>query len=222
MAGLCVLKRRRLADAVGLGMPQDRERWDDGQVVSSGAVKTGQGGFVIHGQPFRTMVDNETKVKMELQKGYRARIRWRSTGRDWELETEHGRFASGEEAALFANGLCPEPFVRLWVFQGALTAELVDGRRVGDIEAVATWRMGDVPDGLPEEARFEQVTVTLEDLSRDPLPMPFEPRTFVVLDSAGRHLAADIDVDLTGQVVRVTVGAVEPCDGTPPLLIPRA
>jgi|GEM_PF-6435065 len=159
---------------------------------------------------------------MELAKGYRARIRWRAAGGDLELETEHGSFASGEEAALFANGLCPGSAVRLWVFEGALTAKLADGHRVGDIELVATWQLGDGPADFPEEARFERVARTPGELPGDALPMAFEPRTFLVLDSVGKRLAADIQVDVTGRVVRVTVGAVETSDGPPPLLIPRA
>jgi hypothetical protein len=157
-----------------------------------------------------------------LQERYRVLIRWRSADSRWEVETDHGGFPSGEDAALFANGLSACGAARLWMASGQVDLELTNGRRVCAVDAVAIWHLGDEPVGMAEDARFQRVMMTLSDLTRIGLDGPFEPRTFLVVDPVGVQLAADVEVDLKRGIVRVTVGPVDPRAGSPALLIPRA
>jgi hypothetical protein len=159
---------------------------------------------------------------MMFEERYRALIRWRSADRRWEVETDHRGFPSAEDAALFANGLSAYGAARLWMADGQIALELTNGRRVSDVDAVAIWHLRDEPVEMPEEARFQRVMMAISELSRLGLDGPFEPWSFVVVDPLGVQLAADIEVDLKRWVVRVTVGPVDPPDGSTALLIPRA
>jgi hypothetical protein len=140
----------------------------------------------------------------------------------WELETGHGCFESVERAALFANGLSALGVARLWLADGQLAVQLIDGRRVGNIETVATWKLAEAPAALPENARFERVRITLGALSDLGLDGPFEARSFVVVDPMGSQIRTDVEVDLERDLVRVTVGVAEQVDGPGLLVIPRA
>jgi hypothetical protein len=214
-----------LSDPVEVRMPKQREGGDGWQVVVGRDQEAGQRRFICgHDEQLPgAAADNRFEVHMNMDNGYRVLLRWRCV-RDmrWELETGHGCFESVERAALFANGLSALGVARLWLSDGQLAVQLIDGRRVGNIETVATWKLAEAPAALPENARFERVRITLGALSDLGLDGPFEARSFVVVDPMGSQIRTDVEVDLERDLVRVTVGVAEQVDGPGLLVIPRA
>jgi len=209
-------ERGCLPDAIRVGVPEQGQGGDKwGIVVVRRDEEAGDSRFIVrHAQqlPLATS-DNFTEVRMDMENGYRVLLRWRCVkDESWELETGHGSFESGERAALFANGLSACGVARLRLARGHLAVQLNDGRCVGGVETVATWRLLEEPGGLPESARFERVTMSLRALSDLGLDGAFEARSFVVLDPTGSQMSSSVEVDLTRQLVRVTVGVAELLD----------
>ena len=136
---------------------------------------------------------------------YVARIRWRcDVDPDWELDTRHPGFDAWREAACFANGLSEEGAGILFLQDGALVLQLVNGRDVVlDSQDTVIWqrlrpRSGETPD----DVNFVRVQAGPDELSAMGLDGCFSPLRFGVDDARG---ASRMDVRVEADVQRRAV-----------------
>ena len=159
--------------------------------------------------PVLRIVDATTPVHPAGR--YAARIRWRRVGdADWEIDTRHLGFESWREAACFANGLTEEGACALFLYEGVLLLQLVNGRDV-IIEAHDTvvWqRANPQDDALPEDSAFIRAAVDMDELSAAGLDGAFSPMLFGVDDLRGSaRLDVRVEADTRRRAVLVTLAA---------------
>ena len=139
---------------------------------------------------------------------FTARIRWQAdTDPAWELETSHGGFVNPEQAALFANGFADTAADELRLVSGRLLMTLTDGTTL-DLEpgAVQVWRLpenGEEP-RVADDADFQRVSMTFDQLSSLGLDGGFVQIKYGVLDPTGNGIDVAIALDETG-LLTVTV-----------------
>ena len=159
--------------------------------------------------PVLRIVDATTPVRPAGR--YAARIRWRRVGDpDWEIDTRHLGFESWRQAACFANGLVEEGACGLFLYEGVLLLQLVNGRDV-IIEAHDTvvWqRANPQDDALPEDSAFIRAAVDTDELSAAGLDGSFSPVLFGVDDLRGSaRLDVRVEADTRRRAVLVTLAA---------------
>jgi hypothetical protein len=157
--------------------------------------------------PVLRIVDATTPV---LQTGrYAARIRWRRAGNpDWELDTRHLGFESWRQAACFANGLTEEGACSLFLYEGVLLLQLVNGRDVivEGSEVVIWQRANPNNDAASEDAAFIRAALDIDGLSEAGLDGAFSPICFGVDDLHGsERLDVRVEADARRRAVLVTL-----------------
>lgn len=149
---------------------------------------------------------------------YAARIRWRcAADPDWEIDTRHPGFESWREAACFANGLADDGASTLWLKEGALVLELVNGRKeVMDRQEAIVWqRVSPRRPALPEDLTFVRADVDLREMSAMGLDGAFGAMRFGVDDVRGSsRLDVRVEADARRRMVIVTL-ALPQASGDP-------
>ena len=144
---------------------------------------------------------------------YAARIRWRRAANpDWEIDTRHLGFESWREAACFANGLIEDGACALFLYEGVLLLQLVNGRDViVDAHDVVVWqRQSATDDCLPEDSAFMRATLDIDELSATELDGAFRPMRFGVDDLDGSaRLDVRVEADARRRTVLVTLATTE-------------
>jgi hypothetical protein len=136
---------------------------------------------------------------------YVARIRWRcDVDPDWEIDTRHSGFEAWREAACFANGLSEEGPCILFLQDGALVLQLVNGRDVVlDDQDIVIWqRLNARSGGTPDDINFVRASEGPDELSAMGLDGCFSPVRFGVDDAWG---LSRMDVRVEADVQRRTV-----------------
>ena len=136
---------------------------------------------------------------------YVARIRWRcDVDPDWEIDTRHSGFEAWREAACFANGLAEEGPCILFLQDGALVLQLVNGRDVVvDDQDIVIWqRVNPTRSGTPDDINFVRASERPDELSAMGLDGCFTPVRFGVDDAWGW---SRMDVRVEADVQRRTV-----------------
>jgi hypothetical protein len=155
----------------------------------------------------------ENDLGAVVRSPYVARLRWRCDGDpDWEIDTRHPGFETWREAACFANGLSEDGASMLFLQQGALVLQLVNGRDelVSREDAVIWQRAGAGKRPLPSDAPFVRVTADLNDLSALGLDGVLSPMQFGVDDIRGaQRLDVRVEADTKRQAVIVSLAACE-------------
>jgi hypothetical protein len=144
---------------------------------------------------------------------YVARLRWRcDVDPDWEIDTRHPGFETWREAACFANGLSEDGASMLFLQEGALILQLVNGRdALVRLEDAVIWqRASAAKRAQPSDAPFVRVTVDLDHLSALGLDGVLSPMQFGVDDSRGvQRLDVRVEADTKRQAVIVSLAACE-------------
>ncbi len=134
---------------------------------------------------------------------------------DWEIDTRHLGFESWRHAACFANGLTEEGVCALFLYEGVMVLQLVNGREmlVDDGETVV-WHRERPHDAIsPEEAPFFRTAVDLSQLSAIGLDGAFSAMYFGVDDLRdSRRIDVRVEADARRRTVLVTLAVVG--DGT--------
>ena len=140
---------------------------------------------------------------------FAARIRWRrSADPDWEIDTRHLGFESWRQAACFANGLTEQGACALFLCEGVLVLQLVNGRDVivEDSEIVVWQREGPPDASLPRDSQFIRAALGLRQLSAMGLDGPFSPMRFGVDDLCGsQRIDVRVEADARRRTVLVTL-----------------
>lgn len=164
--------------------------------------------------PVLRIVDATTPVRPAGR--YAARIRWRRVGDpDWEIDTRHLGFESWRQAACFANGLVEEGACALFLYEGVLLLQLVNGRDVIiEVPDTVVWQRVDPTDSsLPEDAAFMRATLDMDELSAAGLDGAFTPTRFGVDDLHGsERLDVRVEADARRRAVLVTLAATQEAD----------
>lgn len=144
---------------------------------------------------------------------YAARIRWRRAANpDWEIDTRHVGFESWREAACFANGLIDDGACALFLYEGVLLLQLVNGRDViVDGHDVVVWQRQNATDEcLPEDSAFIRAALDIDELSATGLDGAFRPMRFGVDDLHGSaRLDVRVEADTRRRTVLVTLATTE-------------
>jgi hypothetical protein len=154
----------------------------------------------------------DTRPEERLGGRFAARIRWRRiVDPDWEIDTRHLGFESWRQAACFANGLTEEGACALFLYEGVLVLQLVNGRDliVEDSETVV-WQREDPADArLPEDSEFIRTALDLGQLSAMGLDGAFSPMRFGVDDLRGsQRMDVRVEADARRRTVLVTLAVV--------------
>jgi hypothetical protein len=166
----------------------------------------------------------DTRPEERVAGRFAARIRWRRIADpDWEIDTRHPGFESWREAACFANGLTEEGACGLFLYDGVLVLQLVNGRDVIVEESeIVIWQREAAPDaGLPKDSEFMRVALDLGRLSAMGLDGAFSPMRFGVDDVRGsQRLDVRVEADARRRSVFVTLAVLsdgsEASGDTPP------
>ncbi|MEO8211698.1 MAG: hypothetical protein ABI560_00810 [Myxococcales bacterium] len=164
--------------------------------------------------PVLRIIDSRTTEPPAAR--YAARIRWRRVGRpDWEIDTRHPGFENWRQAACFANGLIEEGACALFLYEGVLLLQLVNGRDV-IVEAhdAVIWHRANPNDGgVPEDAAFIRAGLDLDEISRAGLDGAFSPIRFGVDDlHAFNQLDVRVEADTRRRAVVVTLATPQKGD----------
>jgi hypothetical protein len=150
---------------------------------------------------------------------YVARIRWRcDVDPDWEIDTRHSGFEAWREAACFANGLSEEGSCILFLQDGALVLQLVNGRDVVvDDQDIVIWqRVNPTRGGTPDDINFVRASEGPDELSAMGLDGCFTPVRFGVDDAWGwsrMDVRVEADVQRRTILVRLVVPKEDgPCE----------
>lgn len=153
------------------------------------------------------IVDSRTAERPVAR--YAARIRWTCVADpDWEIDTRHFGFESWRQAACFANGLSEDGASALFLDEGRLILQLVDGRDLllDENEATIWRRASDMSAALPENLRFLRDQAGLRKLSAIGLDGAFSPLRFGVDDLRGPvRLDVRVEADARKRAVTVTL-----------------
>jgi hypothetical protein len=142
---------------------------------------------------------------------YVARIRWRcNVDPDWEIDTRHPGFEDWREAACFANGLSEEGPCILFLQDGALVLQLVNGRDVVvDSRDIVTWQRANPRNSAtPDDINFVRSSEGPDELSALGLDGCFTPVRFGVDDAWGwsrMDVRVEADVERRTVLVRLVV-----------------
>jgi hypothetical protein len=140
---------------------------------------------------------------------YVARIRWTfAADPDWEIDTRHVGFESWRQAACFANGLMEEGASALFLQDGVLVLELVNGRDgvVDGHETVIWQRMNPRSAVVPDDLSFVRATVGPGELSAMGLDGALRPMRFGVDDLRGSsRLDVRVEADVGQRAVVMTL-----------------
>ncbi len=164
--------------------------------------------------PVLRIVDSRTAGQTAGR--YAARIRWRrAADPDWEIDTRHVGFESWRQAACFANGLIEEGACSLFLYEGVLLLQLVNGRDViVESDDIIVWERAAPPNNaLPEDSGFMRAALDLDELSAAGLDGPFSPTRFGVDDLHGsERLDVRVEADARRRAVLVTLATTEKGD----------
>jgi hypothetical protein len=164
--------------------------------------------------PVLRIVDSRTAGQTAGR--YAARIRWRrAADPDWEIDTRHVGFESWRQAACFANGLIEEGACSVFLYEGVLLLQLVNGRDViVESDDIIIWERTNFPDDtLPEDSAFMRAALDLDELSAAGLDGPFSPIRFGVDDLHGsERLDVRVEADARRRAVLVTLAATHKRD----------
>lgn len=154
----------------------------------------------------------ETRPAERSAGRFSARIRWsRTADPDWEIDTRHLGFESWRQAACFANGLTEEGATALFLYEGVLILQLVNGSDVivDDSESVV-WQRESPPDAsLPKDLQFMRAALGLGQLSAMGLDGAFSPMRFGVDDLSGsQRMDVRVEADARRRTVLVTLAVV--------------
>lgn len=151
----------------------------------------------------------DTRPEERLPGRFSARIRWRRVADpDWEIDTRHLGFESWREAACFANGLTEEGATALFLYDGVLVLQLVNGQDVivEDSEIVVWQRENPTDGGLPKDLEFIRAALVPEQLSAMGLDGAFSPMRFGVDDLCGsQRIDVRVEADVRRRTVLVTL-----------------
>ena len=140
---------------------------------------------------------------------YVARIRWRcDVDPDWEIDTRHPGFEAWREAACFANGLSEEGACILFLQDGALVLQLVNGRDVVvDGQDTIIWqRSNPSSSGTPDDINFVRADAGPDELSAMGLDGCFSPLRFGVDDARGlSRMDVRVEADVQRRAVLVSL-----------------
>jgi hypothetical protein len=154
----------------------------------------------------------DTRPEERLAGRFAARIRWRRIADpDWEIDTRHPGFESWREAACFANGLTEEGACGLFLYEGVLVLQLVNGRDVIVEESeIVIWQREAPPDAtLPKDSEFIRMALDLGQLSAMGLDGAFGPMRFGVDDVRGsQRIDVRVEADVRRRTVLVTLAVV--------------
>jgi hypothetical protein len=136
---------------------------------------------------------------------YAARLRWRcAVDPDWEIDTRHPGFETWRQAACFANGLTEEGASMLFLQDGALLLQLVNGREVAvDERETVIWQRASSGNGtMPDDLGFVRAAIGAGELTAMGLDGPLTPICFGVDDVGG---SSRLDVRVSADVRRRSV-----------------
>jgi hypothetical protein len=142
---------------------------------------------------------------------YVARIRWRcDVDPDWEIDTRHPGFEAWREAACFANGLSEGGPCILFLQDGALVFQMVNGRGVVvDSQDIVIWQRANPRNrDTPDDINFVRASEGPDELSAMGLDGCFTPVCFGVDDAWGwsrMDVRVEADVQRRTVVVRLVV-----------------
>ena len=130
---------------------------------------------------------------------------------DWEIDTRHPGFESWRQAACFANGLTEEGACALFLYEGVLVLQLVNGRDVIVEESeIIVWQRESPPEAtLPKDFEFMRTALDLAHLSAMGLDGAFSPMRFGVDDLCGSQpIDVRVEADARRRTVLVTLAVV--------------
>lgn len=140
---------------------------------------------------------------------YVARIRWRcDIDSDWEIDTHHPGFETWREAACFANGLAKEGASILFLQNGVLVLQFVNGRDVVvDSQEIVIWQRTNPTSGdTSDDVNFVRSSAGPRDLSAMGLDGVLNPMRFGVDDVRGSsRMDVRVEADVQRRAVLVTL-----------------
>jgi hypothetical protein len=152
------------------------------------------------------IVDRNDPVERTAR--YLARIRWScDVDPDWEIDTRHSGFETWRAAACFANGLAEEGASILFLQEGALILQLVNGRDVlVRNEEIVVWHRASLSEESTDDATFVRAPAGPRDLSAMGLDGVLSPTRFGVDDGRGsRRLDVRVEADVRRRAVMVSL-----------------
>jgi hypothetical protein len=144
---------------------------------------------------------------------FTAHIRWQAdVDPGWEIETLHSGFDTAEDAALFANGFLEPGADELRLDCGHLSLTLTDHSSIDLVEeAIRIWRLPDSGEDfqVADDSDFQQISMTLAQLSALGFDGGFVQIKYGVTDTAGAQVQVALTLNETGNL-SVTVEEASP------------
>ena len=137
---------------------------------------------------------------------YLARIRWScDVDPDWEIDTRHPGFETWRAAACFANGLAEDGASILFLQEGSLILQLVNGRDVlVRNDEIVVWHRARLSEESVADATFVRAPAGPGDLSAMGLDGVLSPTRFGVDEALGsRRLDVRVEADVRRRAVLV-------------------